>query len=127
VHDEIAALEHGYATDVGYMGSALSGGQKQRVAIARGLLRKPRLLLLDEATSALDNATEARVMTGLAAYCADHRISVVSVAHRLTTIRNSDAILVLDGGVVLERGSHDELMSLGGHYAHRWKQYTGAH
>jgi ATP-binding cassette subfamily B (MDR/TAP) protein 1 len=123
IHDEILRMEKGYASDVGYKGRALSGGQKQRVAIARGLLRKPRLLLLDEATSALDNATEATVMAGLSEYCREHKTTVVSVAHRLTTIQGSDKIVLLDAGVVLERGSHTELMDLGGHYARRWEQY----
>jgi len=123
IHDEILGMEKGYDTDVGYKGRALSGGQKQRVALARGLLRKSRLLLLDEATSALDNATEANVMNGLAEYCEDHKTTIVSVAHRLTTIQNSDKIVLLDGGVVLERGSHKELMALDGHYAKRWEQY----
>jgi len=123
IHDEILKMEKGYETDVGYKGRALSGGQKQRVAIARGLLRKPRLLLLDEATSALDNATEANVMSGLAEYCSEHKTTIVSVAHRLTTIQGSDKIVLLDAGVVLERGSHKELMELDGHYARRWEQY----
>jgi len=126
IHDEILAMENGYNTDVGYKGRKLSGGQKQRVAIARGLLRKPRLLLLDEATSALDNATEATVMNGLREHITRHPMTLVSVAHRLTTIQHSNKIVLMDGGVVLEQGSHEELIALDGHYADRFHQYMAS-
>jgi ATP-binding cassette subfamily B (MDR/TAP) protein 1 len=123
VHVDILAMEKGYETDVGYKGRMLSGGQKQRVAIARALLRRPKLLLLDEATSALDNATEANVMRGLEEFCRQHPTTIVSVAHRLTTIQNSDKIVLLDAGIVLEQGTHQQLMTLGGHYSKRYEQY----
>jgi len=128
VHTDILAMQKGYDTEVGYKGRMLSGGQKQRVAIARALLRRPRLLLLDEATSALDNSTEANVMRGLDEYCRGHPTTIVSVAHRLTTIQQSDKIILLDAGIVLEEGSHEQLIALNGHYARRWEQYqAGMH
>ena len=116
-------MPNGYETDVGYKGRALSGGQKQRVAIARGLLRKPRLLLLDEATSALDNATEARVQNGLEEAHAKNSMTIISVAHRLTTIREANKIIVMDSGVIIEEGSHDELMAVNGQYRERWELF----
>jgi ATP-binding cassette, subfamily B (MDR/TAP), member 1 len=130
IHDDIIAMPEGYNTQVGYKGRALSGGQKQRVAIARGLLRRTtRVLLLDEATSALDNATEAKVQEGIEEYINAHRrrgdaVTVISIAHRLTTIRNCDQIVVLDGGRIIEQGNHEQLMSLNGEYKTRWDLYA---
>ncbi|KAG5482882.1 hypothetical protein LSCM1_06916 [Leishmania martiniquensis] len=130
VHDEIMAMPEGYDTQVGYKGRALSGGQKQRVAIARALLRPTtHVLLLDEATSALDNATQAKVLAGIDEYLEARRrsgraVTVISIAHRLTTIRHCDQIVVLGSGRVIEKGSHDELMALGGEYRTRWKMYA---
>ncbi|CUG90637.1 ABC transporter, putative [Bodo saltans] len=126
IHDDIVKMPNGYDTDVGYKGRALSGGQKQRVAIARGLLRKPKLLLLDEATSALDNATESKVQEGIEAALKDHPMTIVSIAHRLTTIRHANKILLLDEGEILEEGNHDELMALGGEYKTRWELFAAA-
>eukprot|EP00744_Colponema_vietnamica_P001927 GILI01003119.1.p1 GENE.GILI01003119.1~~GILI01003119.1.p1 ORF type:complete len:1385 (+),score=394.98 GILI01003119.1:271-4155(+) len=126
IHDDIILMPNAYETDVGYKGQALSGGQKQRVAIARALIRKPRLLLMDEATSALDNATEGRVEQGLKAACKDNQMIVVSVAHRLTTIRDSDCIAVMEAGKLKEKGSHEELVALGGHYKERWDLFETA-
>jgi ATP-binding cassette, subfamily B (MDR/TAP), member 1 len=116
IHHEIIKWPEGYDTDVGYKGRALSGGQKQRVAIARGLLRRPKLLLLDEATSALDNVTESKVQKGIDAFQAKYGITTVSIAHRLTTIRNCDQIILLDSGHIIEQGNHDELMKLNREY-----------
>ncbi|KAG5482707.1 hypothetical protein CUR178_06744 [Leishmania enriettii] len=130
VHDEITAMPEGYETQVDYKGRALSGGQRQRVAIARALLRPTtHVLLLDEATSALDNATQARVQDGIGAYLEARRrsgraVTVISVAHRLTTISHCDQVVGLDGGRIIEKGSHDELMALGGEYRARWEMYA---
>jgi ABC-type multidrug transport system fused ATPase/permease subunit len=126
IHNDILDMPNGYDTDVGYKGRALSGGQKQRVAIARGLLRKPKLLLLDEATSALDNATEAKVQEGIEAAHREHPMTIISIAHRLTTIRHSDKILLLDEGEIIEEGNHDQLMALNGEYKVRWDLFTNS-
>jgi ATP-binding cassette subfamily B protein len=115
VHDVIAALPDGYDTVVGARGHRFSGGEKQRLAIARTLLRDPRVLVLDEATSALDNETERAVQAALDDL-AEGR-TTVAIAHRLSTIRDADQILVLDGGEIVERGTHDELLAAGGRYA----------
>ncbi|MGO2846493.1 MAG: ABC transporter ATP-binding protein, partial [Microbacterium gubbeenense] len=112
----IDALPDGWDTLVGERGARLSGGQRQRLAIARALVRDPRILLLDEATSALDPESEAlvkgaldRLMTG--------RTTLI-VAHRLSTIRRADRIIVLERGEVVEQGAHDDLLRAGGRYAH---------
>ncbi|ORC93508.1 putative p-glycoprotein [Trypanosoma theileri] len=126
IHDEIMGWPEGYKTDVGYKGRALSGGQKQRVAIARGFLRNAQLILLDEATSALDNVTEARVQQGINEYQKEHHVTIISIAHRLTTIRHCDQITLLDSGRILESGSHEELIALNGEYKVRWELYANA-
>ncbi|KAH9577598.1 ABC transporter type 1 [Trypanosoma melophagium] len=126
IHEEIIGWPEGYKTDVGYKGRALSGGQKQRVAIARGFLRNSHLVLLDEATSALDNVTEARVQQAINEYQREHHVTIISIAHRLTTIRHCDQITLLDSGRILECGSHDELMALNGEYKVRWELYANA-
>ncbi|KPI88871.1 putative ATP-binding cassette protein subfamily B member 2 [Leptomonas seymouri] len=120
IHDEIMKMEDGYDTQVGYCGQQLSGGQKQRIAIARGVIRCPKLLLLDEATSALDNATEAAVQRNIDAFQKRFEVTTVSIAHRLTTIRHSDQIVLLDSGKIIEQGTHDQLMEDGGEYKSRW-------
>uniref|UniRef100_A0A7S2GDI9 ATP-dependent transporter ycf16 n=1 Tax=Octactis speculum TaxID=3111310 RepID=A0A7S2GDI9_9STRA len=111
-------FEKGYDTDVGEGGGKLSGGQKQRVAIARAIIKNPSILLLDEATSALDNESERVVQAALDELMArkDQRRTTVVIAHRLTTIRNADKIVVMEKGTVREEGTHDELMALGGEY-----------
>jgi len=101
--------------EVGTRGSAVSGGQKQRIAIARAILRDPRILLLDEATSALDSKTETKILQALET--AGRGRTVLVVAHRLSTIERCEQILVLDGGQVVERGSHQELCARGGAYS----------
>jgi ATP-binding cassette subfamily B protein len=115
VHDVIAALPDGYDTVVGARGHRFSGGEKQRLAIARTLLRDPRVLVLDEATSALDNTTERAVQAALDE--AGRGRTTITIAHRLSTVRDADLIAVLSAGRVVERGSHDELLALGGRYA----------
>jgi ATP-binding cassette, subfamily B (MDR/TAP), member 1 len=116
-HDFISAFSDGYDTQVGDKGSQLSGGQKQRIAIARVLVGKPRILILDEATSALDSESELVVQEALDNILENQKITTVIVAHRLSTIRGCDIINVLVNGVVVESGTHDELMSKLGYYS----------
>ncbi|MEQ8996346.1 MAG: peptidase domain-containing ABC transporter [Coleofasciculus sp. B1-GNL1-01] len=113
-HEFIMGLSSGYNTRVGERGSSLSGGQRQRIAIARTVLQNPRLLILDEATSALDYDTERQVCLNLIE--AFKGRTVFFITHRLSTIRNSDVILMMDKGSVVEQGTHDELMALQGRY-----------
>jgi ATP-binding cassette subfamily B protein len=115
VHDLIASLPEGYETLVGERGYRFSGGEKQRIAIARTILRNPPVLVLDEATSALDNETERAVQRALDEL-AEGRTTIV-IAHRLSTIRDADQIVVLNKGEIVERGTHESLVELGGQYA----------
>src|SRR3954447_2381010 len=115
IHETIAALPDGYDTAVGERGVRFSGGEKQRIAIARTILRNPPVLVLDEATSALDVQPERAVGEALERL-AEGRTTIV-IAHRLSTVRDADQIVLLDKGEVAERGTHDELLSLGGRYA----------
>jgi len=118
VHDFVLRLPQGYDTRVGERGLKLSGGEKQRVAIARTILKDPRILILDEATSALDTRTEQDIQTALRGL-ARHRTTLV-IAHRLSTVVDSDEIIVLADGRVAERGTHAALLALGGVYARMW-------
>ena len=112
-------LPDGYQTEVGERGLKLSGGEKQRVAIARALLKNPAILIFDEATSALDSQSEKAIQAEL------DRIQVgrttLVIAHRLSTVMDADQILVMDGGRIVERGSHAELLAAGGQYAQMWR------
>jgi ATP-binding cassette subfamily B protein len=118
VHDFVLHLPDGYDTRVGERGLKLSGGEKQRVAIARTLLKDPRILILDEATSALDTRTEQDIQSALRTV-ARHRTTLV-IAHRLSTVVDADEIIVLEGGLVAERGTHAGLLARGGRYARMW-------
>jgi ATP-binding cassette, subfamily B, bacterial len=115
IHDHIAALPDGYDTVVGERGHRFSGGEKQRLAIARTILRDPPVLILDEATSALDTRTEAAVQQAVDALSADR--TTITIAHRLSTVRDADQIAVLDSGHLAERGTHEELLERDGRYA----------
>ena len=118
VHDFVLRLPEGYDTRVGERGLKLSGGEKQRVAIARTILKDPRILLLDEATSALDSRTEQDIQLALRAV-SRHRTTLV-IAHRLSTVVDADEIIVLDDGRVVERGTHAQLLAKGGMFARMW-------
>jgi ATP-binding cassette subfamily B protein len=122
-HGFITDLEDGYETEVGQRGDRLSGGQRQRIAIARVLLRDPEILILDEATSHVDNETEVLIQQSLDELTADR--TTFSIAHRLSTVRDADRILVLDDGQIVERGPHDELLDRGGLYANLWRVQVG--
>lgn len=124
IHDKILGFPDGYNARVGERGLKLSGGEKQRVAIARTILKDPRIILLDEATAALDGETEQHIQTALDKL-AQGRTTLV-IAHRLSTIAAADQILVLHSGRVVERGTHEELLSLKGKYASMWRKQIRA-
>jgi ATP-binding cassette subfamily B protein len=115
IHEHLMSLPDGYDTVVGERGFRFSGGERQRLAIARTVLRDPPILVLDEATSALDNQTEKAVHQAIQAASAGR--TTITIAHRLSTVRDADEIIVLDAGKIVESGTHDELLALGGHYA----------
>jgi ATP-binding cassette subfamily B protein len=119
IHDFVSSLERGYETHVGERGVKLSGGQRQRIAIARVFLKNPKLLILDEATSALDNATEMQIQSSLEELSRGR--TVIVVAHRLSTVKGADEIVVVDSNGVAERGTHDELVALDGEYNKLYK------
>ena len=120
--DILEALPQGLLTEVGERGASLSVGQRQLVCFTRALLADPRLVMLDEATSSIDALTEARLQTALLKLLRG-RTSFV-VAHRLSTIRHADLVLVLDQGVIIERGTHDQLFTAGGRYAALYEQFV---
>lgn len=118
IHDFVMGLPDGYQTTVGERGLKLSGGEKQRVAIARAILKRPKILMFDEASSALDTHTEKEIQASLREVSAGHTTLVI--AHRLSTVVDADEILVLDAGLIAERGRHTDLLAQGGRYADMW-------
>ena len=124
IHDFVMSLPDGYNARVGERGLKLSGGEKQRVAIARTILKQPKILLFDEATSALDTHTEREIQKSLDAVSTDRTTLVI--AHRLSTVVNADEIIVLDQGRIVERGRHSDLLAQGGAYATLWARQQAA-
>jgi len=124
IHNLIASLPDGYDTVVGERGYRMSGGEKQRLALARVILKDPRILILDEATSALDTRSERLIQTALAPLMEGR--TTVAIAHRLSTIIAADQILVLDEGKIIERGRHEELLLHDGLYASLYREQFGA-
>jgi ATP-binding cassette subfamily B protein len=122
IHDHLESLPQGYDTVVGERGYALSGGERQRLAIARALLKDPRILILDEATSALDTTNERLIQGALEELMRGR--TTLAIAHRLSTIRAADQILVMEQGRIVERGTHDELVAHGGLYAHLCREQS---
>ena len=124
VHDFVTRLPEGYATRVGERGLKLSGGEKQRVAIARTILKDPRILILDEATSALDTRTEQEIQAALGDVSRNRTTLVI--AHRLSTVVEADEIIVLQDGRIAERGTHASLIAADGLYAEMWRRQAQA-
>jgi ATP-binding cassette subfamily B protein len=124
-HDFIMRIPDAYKAQVGERGVMLSGGQRQRIAIARAVLKDPKILLLDEATSALDSVSERHVQQALERAMAGR--TTIAVAHRLSTVASADQIIVLDHGAIVERGRHEELRAKGGLYAELAAVQFGLH
>lgn len=122
IHDRIVSFPDGYNTKVGERGVKVSGGELQRIAIARVLLKNPQIVLLDEATSALDTHTESKIQEALRNLTAGR--TTIVIAHRLSTVTSADQILVVDKGRIVERGSHSELLQMGGRYVGLWEKQT---
>ncbi|HLY19638.1 MAG TPA: ATP-binding cassette domain-containing protein, partial [Bryobacteraceae bacterium] len=117
---DIETFPKGYETLVGERGITLSGGQKQRTAIARAILRNPRILILDDALASVDTLTEERILEGLAGVMRGR--TVILISHRVSTVRHADRIVVLERGRIVEQGTHDHLAGAGGYYADLWQK-----
>jgi len=126
IHDRIMTFPDGYLTKVGERGLRLSGGEKQRVAIARTILKDPKIIMLDEATSALDGETEQKIQSKLITGNFGKGRTLLIIAHRLSTITHADQIIVLHAGTVAEKGTHQELLALGGRYSAMWDKHCRA-
>jgi len=122
-HEFIMRLPQGYDTPIEERGTNLSGGQRQRIAIARALVMRPRVLIMDEATSALDLESDEIIQKNLKAMSVGR--TTIIVAHRLSAVRSCDRIIALEGGCVVEHGTHDELLQLGGRYADLYRRQGG--
>ncbi|KAL2024486.1 hypothetical protein VTK56DRAFT_8297 [Thermocarpiscus australiensis] len=126
IHDRIMSFPDGYRTKVGERGLRLSGGEKQRVAIARTILKNPKVIMLDEATSALDGETEQKIQSKLISGNFGQDRTLLIIAHRLSTITHADQIIVLHAGTIVEKGTHQELLALNGRYASMWEKHCRA-
>ncbi|KAK4146177.1 ABC transporter-like protein [Dichotomopilus funicola] len=126
IHDRIMSFPDGYSTKVGERGLRLSGGEKQRVAIARTILKKPKIIMLDEATSALDGETEQKIQSKLISGKFGEDRTLMIIAHRLSTITHADQIIVLHAGTMVEKGTHQELLALNGRYTAMWEKHCRA-
>ncbi|KAK3944616.1 hypothetical protein QBC46DRAFT_157139 [Diplogelasinospora grovesii] len=126
IHDRIMGFPDGYNTKVGERGLRLSGGEKQRVAIARTILKNPKVIMLDEATSALDGETEQKIQAKLISGNLGHDRTLLIIAHRLSTITHADQIIVLHAGTIVEKGTHEELLARKGRYASMWEKHIRA-
>ncbi len=120
--DDLSGFSRGIDTMVGERGITLSGGQKQRAAIARAIVRDPEILILDDALSAVDTQTEERILRSLEQLRAGR--TVLIVAHRVSSVKDADQIVVLEEGTIVERGTHDELLAAGGFYADLYRMQT---
>jgi len=123
VHDFVRDLPEGYETQISERGLRLSGGERQRISIARALLKDAPILILDEATSSLDSESEALIQDALWTLMAGR--TAIVIAHRLSTVRRMDTLVVLDAGRIVEHGSHENLLALGGIYASLWSHQSG--